>query len=183
MGDQYLSEIRIMAFSFPPKGWAFCEGQILPIAQNQALFALVGTEFGGDGQKTFALPDLRGRIPAGAGRQFSIGQKGGEMGHTLNGNEMPRHSHALMADGSTDAATNTSTPAPPGTKVLGKSAGSDGTHSKSWAVTLYSDKGANATLAPAAIGNAGGGQAHSNAQPFLALNFCIALQGIFPSRS
>jgi len=183
MTEQYLSEIRIMGFGFPPQGWALCDGQILPINQYQALFALLDTTYGGDGQRTFALPDLRGRVSAGAGRQISLGEHAGEMAHTLNSNEMPAHRHVLMADASTDAARNTGTPAPPGTKVLGTSAGADGTHSKSWNVTLYSDKGANATLAPTSIGNIGAGQAHNNAQPFLALNFCIALQGIFPSRT
>src|ERR1700733_14007075 len=97
MGQQYIGEIRIVSFSFAPKGWAVCAGQLLPINQNQALFSLLGTTFGGDGIRNFALPDLRGRIPSHVGGGFTLGQKSGEENHTLSGNEMPSHTHALKA--------------------------------------------------------------------------------------
>ena len=166
MAEPFLSEIRIMSFSFPPKGWAFCNGQLLPINQNQALFSLLGTTYGGDGRVNFGLPDLRGRAPIHEGSGHTLGERGGEQGHTLSITETPTHAHVFNA--STAAATaNTG----PGGSYLGQSSG----------VFLYGAASNPAAMAPNAIGNVGGSQAHPNMQPFLALNFCIALQGIFPS--
>jgi microcystin-dependent protein len=168
MSEPFLSEIRIMGFNFAPRGWALCDGQILPINQNQSLYSLLGTAFGGDGRTTFALPDLRGRVPLAAGGQFRIGQKSGEETHTLAENEMPQHRHLVQG------STNNANTAAPSNGVLGTLPSS----------TLYS---ANLTpvaeLNPGTVLNTGGGQAHDNMQPYLALNFCIAMQGLFPSRN
>jgi microcystin-dependent protein len=166
MAEPFLSEIRIMSFSFPPKGWAFCNGQLLPINQNQALFSLLGTTYGGDGRVNFGLPDLRGRAPIHEGSGHTLGERGGEQGHTLSISELPTHAHVFNA--STAAATAN---ASPGGSYLGQSSG----------VFLYGSASNVTAMAPNAIGNVGGSQAHPNMQPFLALNFCIALQGIFPS--
>jgi microcystin-dependent protein len=164
MSEPYLGEIRLFGTTFAPKGWAFCEGQILPIAQNQALFAILGTTYGGNGQTTFALPDLRGRVPIHFGGTYQLGTAQGEAAHTLTVNEIPAHNH--LVQGSTNAASN---PAPT---------------NNTWAnsANLYG-AAATTTMNPAAIANAGGSQAHSNMQPYLALNFCIALTGIFPTRN
>jgi microcystin-dependent protein len=166
MAEPFLSEIRIMSFAFPPKGWALCNGQLLPINQNQALFSLLGTTFGGDGRVNFALPDLRTRTPVHDGNGHTLGERGGEQAHTLSISELPTHTHVFNA--STAAATpNTG----PGGSYLGQSSG----------VFLYAAAGNLTAMAPNAIGSVGGSQAHTNMQPYLALNFCIALQGIFPS--
>jgi len=166
MPNPFLSEIRIFAFNFPPKGWAFCNGQLLPINQNQALFSLLGTTYGGDGQTTFALPDLRGRAPIHMGSSFSLGQRGGEEAHTLTMGEMAAHTHQTR--GSADNATV----APPTNNFWASNTG----------FTPYGTT-ANIAMSPTCIGNVGGGQAHENRSPFLVLNFCIALQGIFPSQN
>jgi microcystin-dependent protein len=164
MGTPYLSEIKIMSFGFAPQGWAQCNGQLLPINQNQALFSLLGTTYGGNGQTNFALPDLRGSTPIHFGKHV-LGERTGEENHTLVTGEMPTHTH--FAQGSSAAATTLS---PANTLVLAKSA-----------FQLY---GLPTHLgAMVGIGNVGGNQAHLNMQPFLTLNFCIALQGIFPSRN
>ena len=167
MADPFLGEIKIMSFSFAPKGWALCNGQTLPINQNQALFALFGTTYGGNGQTTFALPNLQGQTPIHIGGGFSQGQTGGEQSHTLSSAEMPAHAH--VAQGTT---TNADQPVPTG-NLLGA------------ANNMYT--GANAgnltPLEPSSISALGGSQAHQNMQPFLTLTFCIALQGIFPSRN
>lgn len=168
MAEPFLSEIRIMSFSFPPKGWAFCNGQLLPINQNQALFSLLGTTYGGDGRVNFALPDLRGRAPIDEGSGHTLGERGGEPGHTVSISELPTHAHVFNA--STAGATAN---AGPGGSYLGQSSG----------VFLYGAASNLGTMAPNAIGNVGGSQAHLNMQPFLVLNFCIALQGIFPSQN
>jgi microcystin-dependent protein len=165
MATPYLSEIRIMSFNFPPKGWAACDGQLLPINQNQALFSLLGTTYGGDGRQTFALPDLRGSAPIHFGGNFVLGQKGGEQSHTLTANEQPVHIH--IAQGTT---TNADAPTPGG-NLLGA------------ANNMYGPPGNLTTLHPSAVSSVGGSQAHENMQPYLALEFCIALQGIFPSRN
>lgn len=162
MAEPFLSEIRIMSFGFAPKGWALCNGQLLPINQNQALFSLLGTTFGGDGRVNFALPNLQGRVPIHVGHGHTLGENGGEMAHTLSVAEIPTHTHALM--GSSNAGQNT-----PG-----------GVLAKSNPQPVYG-AAANLTAQAPSIFNAGGSQAHLNMQPFLALNFSIALQGIFPS--
>jgi microcystin-dependent protein len=166
VAEPFLAEIRIMSFAFAPKGWAFCNGQVLPINQNQALFALLGTTYGGDGRVTFALPDLQARSPVHVGNGHALGQKAGEPAHTLSVAELPSHGHAVRAV--TDKAT---TAAPNGNML----ATTKGLHA-------YAAPANPGALSPAAIANGGGGQPHSNLQPFLTLNFCIALQGIFPSR-
>ena len=167
MSEPFLSEIRLMSFSFAPRGWAQCNGQLLPINQNQALFSLLGTTDGGDGRVNFALPDLRARTPIHTGSGHTLGERGGEQAHTLSINEIPTHTHALT--GSSD----------PGTAVPALPVGNLFAQSN---LPLYHAPDANAVaMAGSTIGNAGGSQAHQNMQPFLTLNFCIALQGIFPS--
>ena len=164
MAEPFLSEIRLMSFEFAPKGWALCNGQLLPINQNQGLFSLLGTTFGGDGRVNFALPDARGRVPIHRGDGFTLGTRGGEQAHTLSQSEMPAHPHALMAtNGNTNSAAN------PSGNVLGP------------ANNLYGAPGTLTTLSPSSVTNTGGSQAHLNMQPFLTISFCIALQGIFPS--
>jgi microcystin-dependent protein len=166
MAEPFLSEIRLMSFVFAPKGWALCNGQLLPINQNQALFSLLGTTFGGDGRVNFALPDLRGRTPIHVGSGHTLGERGGEQAHTLSIAELPEHVHVANA---TTAVATTNTPA--NNLLLGQSTAAD----------LYAAANNLQAMSPAAIANTGGSQAHLNMQPFLTLNFCIALQGIFPS--
>lgn len=168
MAEPFLSEIRIMSFAFAPKGWALCNGQLMPINQNQALFSLLGTTFGGDGRTTFALPDLRGRVPIHVGDGWILGQSGGEQAHTLTTAEMPAHMHSLNA-----TSDPVQQPVPTGA-LLGKAAATD---------PLYGDVASLVTMDPSEVGNTGGSQAHLNMQPYLTLSFCIALQGIFPSRN
>ncbi len=168
MAEPFLGEVRVMSFGFAPKGWAQCNGQLLPINQNQALFSLLGTTFGGDGRVNFALPDLRGRTPIHVGAGFGLGTRGGEQAHTLSIAELPMHTHLFNAN-STAATTNN--PAPTGTMGLAASAGSQ----------LYGPPGNLVAMAASAVSTVGGSQAHLNMQPFLTLSFCIALQGIFPS--
>jgi len=165
MAEPFLSEIRIMSFGFAPKGWAMCNGQLLPINQNQALFSLLGTTFGGDGRVNFALPDLRARVPIHVGSGHTLGERGGEQAHTVSIAELPTHTHVL--NGTTNNAVNT----PANTTVLGKSNPQQ----------VYGGPANLAAMDPGSIGNVGGSQAHLNMQPFLTLTFCIALQGIFPS--
>ena len=167
MAEPFLSEIRIMSFNFAPKGWAMCNGQLLPINQNQALFSLLGTTFGGDGRVNFALPDLRGRVPIHVGSGHTLGEKAGEQAHTVSIAELPTHVHAL------NATTVTSTTNTPGAGVM---------LAQSTSAFLYASASSGlAAMAPSAVTNTGGSQAHLNMQPFLTLTFCIALQGIFPS--
>ena len=166
MAEPFLSEIRIMSFNFPPKGWALCNGQLLPINQNQALFSLLGTTYGGDGRVNFALPDLQGRTPIHMGSGHTLGEKAGEAAHTLSIAELPTHIHGLMAS-STDGGTPV-----PAADVLAASP-----------VQLYGGPGNLTALRPSTIANVGGSQAHENMAPYLTLSFCIALQGIFPSQN
>jgi microcystin-dependent protein len=165
MAEPFLSEIRIMSFVYAPREWALCNGQLLPINQNQALFSLLGTTFGGDGRVNFALPDLRGRTPIHAGGGHTLGERGGEQAHTLSINELPTHTH-VMNGSNTPAETNS----PTGAYLA-------------IANNAYTPAGNLAALSPASVTNAGGSQAHLNMQPFLTLSFCIALIGIFPSPS
>ncbi|MEK6281961.1 MAG: tail fiber protein [Acidobacteriota bacterium] len=165
MAEPFLSEIRIMSFGFAPKGWALANGQLLPINQNQALFSLLGTTFGGDGRVNFALPDIRGRTPIHVGSGHTLGERGGEQAHTLSIAELPEHTHVL--NGTSNVSVNT----PSNTSLLGKSAPQ----------SAYGGAASLVAMEAQAIANVGGSQAHLNMQPFLTLNFCIALQGIFPS--
>jgi len=164
MAEPFLSEIRIFSFTFAPRSWALCNGQLLPINQNQALFSLLGTTYGGDGRVNFALPDLRDRTPIHVGSGHTLGERAGAESHTLSIAEMPAHSHlANCNSGIGDKAT-----------PLGNF----------WASTTanpYSSNAPNGSMTAAAVTNVGGSQAHLNLSPFLVLNFCIALQGIFPS--
>lgn len=167
MSEPFLAEVRIFGFNFAPRGWAFCDGQILPINQNQSLYSLLGTTYGGDGRTTFALPDLRGRSPIHVDGAHREGQKSGEETHTLSAAEMPQHTHALSA-----SAADGNTPNPGGT-LLARETGA-----------IYrQDANARVQMPSGVITNVGGSQAHDNMQPYIALNFCIAIQGLFPSRN
>jgi microcystin-dependent protein len=166
MAEPFLSEIRIMSFVFAPNGWALCNGQLLPINQNQALFSLLGTTFGGDGRVNFALPDLRARTPIHVGSGHTLGERGGEPSHTLSIAELPTHTHVLNG-----TSTDANQPIPTG-NLLGRQAPAN----------PYIGATALAAMNTGSVTSIGGSQAHLNMQPFLTLNFCIALQGIFPSR-
>ena len=168
--EPFLGEIGIFSGNFPPRGWAFCDGQLLPINQNQALFALLGTTYGGNGRTTFALPDLRGRMPihGGQGNGLSnrtLGEAGGAETHTLRTEEMPAHAHAA------GAASGAGTSASPKGNV--------------WAGSVRRDNqyagGGDAVMKPDAVAASGGGRPHENMPPYLALSYVIALQGVFPS--
>jgi microcystin-dependent protein len=165
MAEPFLSEIRMMSFVFAPKGWALCNGQLLPINQNQALFSLLGTTYGGDGRVNFALPDLRGRAPIHMGSGHTLGERGGEQAHTLSISELPTHTHVFQA-----SQSNADQPAP-ANNMFGTSN------------NMYAGASALVALNAGTITNVGGSQAHLNMQPFLTLSFCIALQGIFPSQT
>jgi microcystin-dependent protein len=167
MGEPFLSEIKIVSFNFAPQGWAMCNGQLLPINQNQALFSLLGTTYGGNGQTTFALPDLRGRIPLHMGSGFTLGQAGGEQAHTVTISELPTHTHVATAS------------------TLGPAAGATTAQNNflcAPGAELYNNAPDN-TMNPGIVANVGGSQAHQNMSPYLVLTFIIALQGIFPSRN
>jgi len=170
MAEPFLSEIRIMSFGFPPKGWATCDGQLLPINQNQALFSLLGTTYGGDGRVNFGLPNLQSRTPIHMGNGHTLGERGGEQGHTLSIAELPTHIHSMSG---TTATATLGNPGSLNANVLAKSAGSN----------MYGAATDLGAMDPRAVSNVGGSQAHLNMQPFLVLNFSIALQGIFPSQT
>ncbi len=165
MSEPFLAEIRMIGFIFAPRGWAFCDGQILPINQNQSLYSLLGTTYGGDGRTSFGLPDLRGRIPFHVGNGKTLGQKAGQETHTLTQQEMPVHRHALHGyAGRGDAAD-------PVNHLLAESSTGD---------LQYASDSLNEKMSSAAIGNTGNGQPHNNLPPYLVVNFVIALQGVFP---
>jgi microcystin-dependent protein len=174
MADPFVAEIRIFPFNFAPKGWAFCAGQLLPISQNTALFSLLGTTYGGDGKSTFALPNMQGNAPMHPGQGpglslHDLGETGGSQFVTLLQSEMPTHSHSVNANVN---PANLAAPSP--LRSFARSAPG----------TAYKTTNQNLTnFAPEAIGPAGGDQPHNNMQPYLTLNFCIALQGVFPPRS
>ena len=169
MSEPFLSEIKINPFIFAPKGYALCNGQLLPINQNQALFSLLGTTYGGDGRTTFALPDLRGRVPMHTGQGHVLGEKAGQEAHSLTAPELPQHNHAVNV-------VNSNASVGP--------AGAAGTAGRFAAANLaYHPAPANTSLAPSSVTNLGGSQPHTNQQPYLTLSFTIALQGIFPSQN
>lgn len=165
MSEPFLAEIRIVGFDFAPRGWAFCDGQILPINQNQSLYSLLGTTYGGDGRTSFALPDLRGRAPIHVGPGHTLGNKGGEETHTLSSAEMPAHDHVAFASGNDGSGRD------PSGQLLGN------------ALNLYAAPANLTGIRTGTITHTGGSQPHENEQPSLVLNFCIALQGLFPSRN
>jgi microcystin-dependent protein len=165
MAQPYVGEIRMFAGNFAPAGWMFCEGQLLPISENETLFQLIGTTYGGDGQSTFALPDLRGRIPLHQGNGFILAETGGAEEITLTVNQIPAHSHAFLA-----AATTGDQVSPAGLVA-----------SSSFNVTPYINDVPNGNMSPAAVSSIGGSQPHTNFQPYLCVDFIISLFGIFPS--
>lgn len=167
MAEPFLGEIRMMSFGFAPKGWAFCNGQLLPINQNQALFSLLGTTYGGNGQTTFALPNLQGRVPLHVGSGFVQGQTSGAENHTLTVQELAAHNHVPQGN---SAAVNVGTPVG---NVWAQNATASFSNNVAGLVAM------NTGL----VGNSGGNQPHGNMSPFLTLNMCIALVGIFPSRN
>lgn len=166
MSEPFLAEIRIVGFNFAPRGWAGCDGQILPINQNQSLYSLLGTTYGGDGHTTFALPDFRGRTPVHWGDGIQLGEKSGEETHTLSVPEMPAHTHVVNVSSAVATASD------PANNGLARAA-----------ADIYGAATNLGAMFTGTIGNTGGGQAHDNMQPYLALNFVIALQGLFPSHN
>ena len=172
MAEPFLSEIRIFSFNFAPKGWALCNGQLLPINQNQALFSLLGTTYGGNGQTNFALPNLRGRASIHVGSGHTLGEAAGSTAVTINIQQLATHTHFLTNNMAVVDANQNATQGAPG--------------GNNWANTgkqIWCTSQPNASMNPQAVGNVGGSQAHTNMQPYLVLNFCIALQGIFPSQN
>ena len=172
MSDQFVAEIRVFPFNFAPVGWAFCNGQLLPISQNTALFSLLGTYYGGDGKSNFALPNLQGNVPVGYGQGqglsiYDLGQSGGTQTVTLLTTQIPAHTHSLLAD-----------------NINGPDNNSPANAALSFPVNMYSNAASPlGQMASQAVGSVGGGQPHNNLMPFLTFNFCIALQGIYPARS
>lgn len=167
MAEPFISEIRIFSFVFAPKGWALCNGQLLPINQNQALFSLLGTTYGGDGRINFGLPNLQGRVSIHFGNNHSLGERGGEQSHTLSTAELSAHTHTVQAT----AAPGTQN-VPANNMMLAQRA-----------AEIYQSPAALGALVSGTVTNLGGSQPHLNMQPFLTLNFCIALQGLFPSQT
>jgi microcystin-dependent protein len=165
MSEPFLGEIRVISWNYPPKGWAFCNGALMQINQNQALFSILGTTYGGDGRTTFALPNLQGRVPVHVGNGISLGQAGGETSHTISISEMPAHGHVPVG---TSVAASLRTPS-----------------GNLWAASASSPFAAtaNTSMNPASVSQSGGSQPHENQPPYLVLNFVIALQGIFPSQN
>lgn len=172
MGTPFLGEIRIISWNFPPKGWAFCNGQLLPINQNQALFSLLGTTYGGDGRVNFALPDFRSRAPIHSGQGWILGQAAGQEFHTVVQSEMPAHNHGVNASMLQADSAFVQVTSPASQNVFGTVAGG-----------LYGGLSNPVAMSPQTVSSLGGSQPHENRQPFLVLNFIIALQGVFPSRN
>lgn len=170
MGTPYIGEIRMFAGNFPPVGWEFCEGQLIPISENDALFTLIGTTYGGDGQNTFALPDLRGRLPVHQGNGNVLGEMFGVETVTLTIAQMPAHTHPLTGNSDSNPGNVTATSVDPGSNVMGKTSR-----------PIYSSATATAAMAQQAISIVGGSQSHTNMQPYLCINFIISLYGIYPS--
>lgn len=170
MSEPFLAEVRMVGFNFPPRGWALTDGQILPINQNQSLYSLVGTTYGGDGRTTFALPELRGRTPIHTGDGFTLGQKSGTETVTLTAAEIPAHTHTVKA------VSNPGDDRSPLSTLFGAEVGADLPYRQPEAASTTS-------LRSGTVTNAGGGQSHNNMQPYETVNFCIALQGLFPSRN
>jgi microcystin-dependent protein len=165
MSTPFIAEIKIVSFNFAPRNWALCNGQLMAINQNQALFSLLGTTYGGDGRVTFGLPNLQGRTPNHFGAGFTLGELAGEQNHTLLSSEIPLHTHVWNA---TNVAANQPGPA---SNLLG-------------GATIYNNTGTNlVAMYPGQLSTVGGSQSHSNMQPYLTLNFCISLSGIFPSQN
>ncbi|HXT63332.1 MAG TPA: tail fiber protein [Pyrinomonadaceae bacterium] len=167
-----MSEIKIVAFNYAPRGWAMCNGQLLPIAQNQALFALLGTTYGGNGQTNFALPDLRGRIPLHFGDGFTLGEKAGEQAHTVSISELPGHTHFVTGSNRVPVVDDPNSVADPTGAWFGRSS-----------FGAYHSPASLTTMHPAILTNTGGSQPHNNMAPYLVLTFVIALTGIFPSQN
>jgi len=168
MAQPYVGEIRMFAGNFAPAGWNFCSGQLLPISENQTLFNLIGTTYGGDGQNTFALPDLQGRIPLHQGNGFVLAETGGVEDVTLTIQQIPAHSHPMLASANTGTGSN------PQGNVLDQMSG---------AILLYKDQTPATPMSPLAVSSVGGSQPHSNFQPYLCVNFIISLFGVFPSQT
>jgi microcystin-dependent protein len=163
MSDPYIGELKLISFNFAPRGWALCNGQLMPINQYQALYSVLGTQYGGDGVTTFALPNMQGRMPIHQGQGFSVGNSGGEATHVLSGNEMPTHNHPALAQ----STANTGSPT-----------------GAEWAASTEATYAStpSGVMAAGAVSNAGGNQPHENRPPYLVLNWAVALEGIFPSR-
>jgi microcystin-dependent protein len=182
MSNPFISMIEAFGFNFAPRGWALCAGQTLPINQNQALFSLLGTTFGGDGRTTFNLPDLRGRLALGFGQgaglsPHDLGAASGEEAHQLLSSEVPSHAHTLNA---TNNSQSNGTNVPSGSVLMGSGYGIEANNPEE---NIYSNTAPTVAMAASAVGAAGGGGPHENRMPFLTINYCIALQGIFPSRN
>lgn len=166
MSEPFLGEIKMISFNFPPKGWAFCNGQTMSIQQNMALFSLLGTNYGGNGSTNFNLPNLQGRVPTHVGGSMTLGQPGGEEGHTLTTSEMAGHTHTLSGSNGLDQSTD------PGNAYLAASR-----------ALPYRQDTPNTSLAPKSTDSIGGNQPHANMQPYLTIAFVVALVGAFPSRN